>query len=46
MVVLLLALFFRFTIVGKAMRACATNRPAASLVGIPWGLWLPEFSSA
>ena len=34
MVVLLLALFFRFTIVGKAMRACAANRPAASLVGI------------
>jgi branched-chain amino acid transport system permease protein len=33
-VVLLLGGFFKFTIVGKAMRACAVNRPAASLVGI------------
>ena len=30
-----LALFFRRTIVGKAMRACAINREAASLQGIP-----------
>lgn len=27
-------LFFNYTIAGKAMRACATNRRAASLVGI------------
>lgn len=32
--VALLALFFRITITGKAMRACAANRRAASLVGI------------
>lgn len=32
--VALLALFFRLTITGKAMRACAANRRAASLVGI------------
>jgi branched-chain amino acid transport system permease protein len=32
--VLLLTLFFNFTIVGKAMRACAYNRRAASLMGI------------
>ena len=33
--VLLLEAFFRFTLVGKAMRACAYNRQAARLVGIP-----------
>lgn len=32
--VLLLTLFFRFTLFGKAMRACSANRTAASLVGI------------
>jgi branched-chain amino acid transport system permease protein len=34
-VVLLLAAFFEFTIAGKAMRACAANRTAAQLMGIP-----------
>jgi branched-chain amino acid transport system permease protein len=29
-----LAVFFRVTLTGKAMRACAANRPAASLCGI------------
>jgi branched-chain amino acid transport system permease protein len=29
-----LAVFFKFTIVGKAMKACAYNRRAASIVGI------------
>ena len=33
-VVLLLRLFFRGTMIGKAMRACAANRTAAHLVGI------------
>ncbi len=33
-VVVLLAVFFRFTLTGKAMRACAANRAAASLSGI------------
>jgi branched-chain amino acid transport system permease protein len=33
-VVILLAVFFNFTIIGKAMRACAVNPTAASLVGI------------
>ena len=33
--VLLLEGFFRFTLVGKAMRACAYNPQAARLVGIP-----------
>jgi len=33
-VVTLLGLFFRYTLTGKAMRACAANRTAASLVGI------------
>jgi branched-chain amino acid transport system permease protein len=33
-VVAILALFFNFTMVGKAMRACAVNPVAASLVGI------------
>jgi branched-chain amino acid transport system permease protein len=33
-VVILLAGFFNFTIIGKAMRACAVNPTAASLVGI------------
>jgi branched-chain amino acid transport system permease protein len=32
--VLLLALYFRFTMLGKAMRACAIDRTAASLMGI------------
>ena len=32
--VLLLGLFFKYTITGKAMKACAANRMAASLVGI------------
>lgn len=32
--VLLLTLFFRFTLAGKAMRACSANRVAAMLVGI------------
>lgn len=32
--VALLILFFGFTLTGKAMRACAANRTAASLVGI------------
>jgi len=31
----LLAAFFEFTLLGKAMRACAINRTAARLVGIP-----------
>jgi len=34
LVVIVLALFFKFTLTGKAMRACAANRPAASLCGI------------
>lgn len=34
-VMLLLTLFFRGTMIGKAMRACAANRTAARLVGIP-----------
>ena len=33
-VVILLSLFFKYTIVGKAMTACAVNRTAASLMGI------------
>lgn len=33
-VMLLLSLFFHFTIRGKAMRACAINREAAFIVGI------------
>lgn len=33
-VVVLLAVFFKFTLTGKAMRACAANRAAASLSGI------------
>ncbi len=33
-VVLFLNLFFRFTLTGKAMRACAANRTAARLCGI------------
>ncbi len=33
-VVLSLTFFFSFTLIGKAMRACAVNRKAASLVGI------------
>jgi branched-chain amino acid transport system permease protein len=28
-------LFFRFTMVGRQMRACASNRVAASLCGLP-----------
>lgn len=34
-VVALLAAFFEFTVAGKAMRACAANRTAAQLMGIP-----------
>ncbi|MFH1626334.1 MAG: branched-chain amino acid ABC transporter permease [Pseudomonadota bacterium] len=33
-VVVLLSLFFKHTIIGKAMTACAVNRTAASLMGI------------
>jgi branched-chain amino acid transport system permease protein len=33
-IVILLFLFFRFTLVGKAMQACSANRTSASLVGI------------
>jgi branched-chain amino acid transport system permease protein len=33
-VVIILAIFFNFTMLGKAMRACAVNPTAASLVGI------------
>jgi branched-chain amino acid transport system permease protein len=33
--VLLLEAFFRYTLVGKAMRACSYNRQAARLAGIP-----------
>lgn len=33
-VVILLAMFFKWTVIGKAMRACAANKEAASLVGI------------
>lgn len=33
-VVLILTIFFNFTMLGKAMRACAVNPTAASLVGI------------
>ncbi|MBN2328647.1 MAG: branched-chain amino acid ABC transporter permease [Candidatus Omnitrophica bacterium] len=32
--VVLLTLFFRFTLIGRAMRACSSNRTAAYLVGI------------
>lgn len=35
MIIVLLTLFFRTTRVGKAMRACAVDREAASLQGIP-----------
>jgi len=34
-VVVLLNLFFKFTMLGREMRACATNRDAATLCGIP-----------
>jgi branched-chain amino acid transport system permease protein len=30
-----LASFFRYTVIGKAMRACAVNKEAAALIGIP-----------
>jgi len=33
-VVVLLSIFFKYTIIGKAMTACAVNRTAASLMGI------------
>ncbi len=36
--VLGLHLFFRYTVAGKAMRACASNREAALLMGIDAGL--------
>jgi branched-chain amino acid transport system permease protein len=34
-VVVLLNLFFKFTMLGREMRACAANRDAATLCGIP-----------
>jgi branched-chain amino acid transport system permease protein len=34
-VVVLLNLFFKFTLLGREMRACASNRDAAALCGIP-----------
>jgi branched-chain amino acid transport system permease protein len=34
LIVSALAVFFKFTIVGKAMKACAYNKKAASIVGI------------
>jgi branched-chain amino acid transport system permease protein len=34
-VVIVLNLFFRFTLTGRAMRACSDNRTAARLCGIP-----------
>ena len=34
-IVVLLNLFFKYTMLGREMRACAANRDAASLVGIP-----------
>jgi branched-chain amino acid transport system permease protein len=34
-VVILLNLFFKFTMLGREMRACAANRDAAALCGIP-----------
>ncbi len=34
-VVVLLNLFFKFTLLGREMRACAANRDAATLCGIP-----------
>jgi branched-chain amino acid transport system permease protein len=34
-IVVLLNLFFKFTMLGRQMRACASNREAASLCGIP-----------
>ena len=36
-VVVALNLFFRFTLTGRAMRACSDNRTAARLCGIPAG---------
>lgn len=33
--VLLLSLFFKYTRIGKALRACSQNREAAALLGIP-----------
>ena len=35
LMVTLITLFFRFTMVGRQMRACASNRVAASLCGLP-----------
>ncbi len=34
-IVLLLNLFFKYTMLGREMRACASNREAAALCGIP-----------
>ncbi|MGD0884843.1 MAG: branched-chain amino acid ABC transporter permease [Thermodesulfovibrionales bacterium] len=34
-IVILLNIFFRFTMLGREMRACAANRDAAALCGIP-----------
>jgi branched-chain amino acid transport system permease protein len=34
-IVVLLNLFFKFTMLGRQMRACASNREAAALCGIP-----------
>jgi len=37
LIVAALSLFFRFSLVGRAMRACADNRTAARLCGVPAG---------
>lgn len=48
MSVVVLTLFFQYTMVGKAMRACSANRTAASLVGIHvrWMVFLSFVISA
>ena len=42
-IVVLLSLFFKFTLIGKAMRACAANRTAARLCGIKTK-WIVTYS--
>jgi len=42
-IVVALSLFFRFTLVGRAMRACAANRTAARLCGIR-ARWMVTYS--